>query len=72
MPPQHRLGLPDHQGSTPLAPSLGEEDSEGSVSPAELWALDRSGQCGELLPEREILERDGSVSGTDQSDRSKE
>jgi hypothetical protein len=41
---------------------LCEEDPEESVSPAELWALDRSGQCGELLPEREIFERDSPVS----------
>jgi hypothetical protein len=28
MPPQHRLGLHDNQGSTPLAPSLGEQNPE--------------------------------------------
>jgi hypothetical protein len=72
MPPQHRLGLHDHQGSTPLAPSLGEEDPEESVSPAELWALDRSRQCSELLPEREIFERDSPMSPAQQSDRSEE
>ena len=66
MPPQHRLGLHDHQSSTPLAPSLGEEDPEESVSPAELWALDRSGQCRQLLPEREILEGDSPVSAAQQ------
>ena len=72
MPPQHRLGLHDHQSSAPLAPSLGEEDPEESVSPAEPGALDRSGQCGQLLPEREILERDSPVSPAQQSDRSEE
>jgi hypothetical protein len=72
MPPQHRLGLHDHQGSTPLAPSIGEEDPEESVSPAELWALDYSGQRGQLLPEREILERDSPVSPAQQPDRSEE
>jgi hypothetical protein len=72
MPPQHRLGLHDHQGGTPVAPSLGEEDPEESVSPAELWAFDRSGQCRHLLPEREILERDSPVPSAEQSDRSEE
>jgi hypothetical protein len=72
MPPQHRLGLHDHQGRTPLAPSLGEEDPEESVSPAELWALDRSGQRRQLLAERDILEGDSPVSPAEQSDRSEE
>jgi hypothetical protein len=72
MPPQHRLGLHDHQGSTPLAPALGEEDPEESVSPTELGALDRSGQHRQLLPERDILERDSPVSPAEQSDRSEE
>jgi transposase InsO family protein len=60
------------KGSTPLAPSLGEEDPEESVTPAELWALARSGQGGQLLTEREILERDSAVSPAEQSDRSEE
>ena len=72
MPPQHRLGLHDHQGRTPVAPSLREEDPEESVSLAELRALDRSGQRGQLLPEREILERDSPVSPAKQSDQSQE
>jgi hypothetical protein len=46
--------------------------SKESVSPTELWALNLSGQRGQLLTEREILERDGSVSATEQSDRSEE
>jgi hypothetical protein len=72
MPPQHRLGLHDHQGGAPLAPPLGQEDPKESVPPTELWALTRSGQRGQLLTECEILERDGSVSATEQSDRSEE
>ena len=72
MPPQHRLGLHDHQGGTPVPPSLGEENPEESVSPAEPWPFDRSGQRGQLLPEREILERDSSVSPAERSDRSEE
>ena len=72
MSPQHCLGLHDHQGRTPLAPSLGEENPEESVSPAELRALVRSGQGGQLLPECEILERDSPVSPAKQSDQSQE
>ena len=72
MPPQHRFGLHDYQGGAPLAPSLGEEDPKKSVPTVEPWALDRSGQCGQLLTEREILERDGPVSVADESDRSED
>ena len=72
MPPQHRLGLHDHQGGAPLAPPLGQEDPKESVPPTELWALDRSGQRGQLLPEREILERDSPVFPAQQTDRSEE
>jgi hypothetical protein len=72
MPPQHRLGLHDHQRGAPLAPPLGQEDPKESVAVTERWALTRSGQRGQLLTERGILERDGSVSATEQSDRSEE
>jgi hypothetical protein len=72
MPPQHRFWLYDHQGGAPLAPSLGEEDPEESVPPAEPRVRDGSGQHGQLLTEREILERDGPVSAADESDRSEE
>jgi hypothetical protein len=72
MPPQHRLGLHDHQAGAPLAPPLGEEDPKESIPPAELRALDRSGQRDQLLTEREVLERDGPVSPAHQSDRSEE
>src|ERR1700730_6470140 len=71
MPPQHRLGLHDHQGGAPLAPPFGEEDPKESIPPAELWALHRSGQRDQLGTEREVLERHGPVSPADQSDRSK-
>ena len=39
---------------------------------AELWTLDRARQHGQLLTEREILERDRPVSAADQPDRSEE
>jgi hypothetical protein len=61
---QHRLGLHDHQGGA-IRATPWQEDPKESVPPTELWTLDRSGQRGQLLTEREILERDGSVSATD-------
>ena len=72
MPPHHGVGLDDDQGGAPLPPPLGEEDPKESVPRAEFWALDRTRQRGQLLTEREILERDRPVSAADQSDRSEE
>jgi hypothetical protein len=72
VPPHHSVGLHDDQGGAPLPPPLGEEDPKESVPLAELWALDRAPQHGQLLTEREILERDLLMSTADQSDRSEE
>lgn len=72
VPPHHGVGLHDDQGGAPLPPPLGEEDPKESVPLAELGALDRASQRGQLLTEREVLERDCPVSAAEQSDRSKE
>ena len=72
MPSHHGVGLDDDQGGAPLRPCLGEEDPKDSVRRAKFWALDRARQRGQLLTEREILERDRPVSAADQSDRSEE
>jgi hypothetical protein len=39
---------------------------------AQLWAVDRARQRGQLLTKREIFERDCSMSEADQSNRSEE
>ena len=57
MPPHHGVGLDEHERRAPLPPRLGEEDPKQSVSRAELRTLDRARQRGQLLTEREILER---------------
>jgi hypothetical protein len=72
VPPNRRVGLDDDQGGAPLPPILGEQDLKESVRRAELGALDRTRQRGQLLTECEILERDRAVSAADQSDRSEE
>jgi hypothetical protein len=50
----------------------GEEDPKESVPRSELGALDRACQRRQLLTECKILERDCSVSATDQTDRAEE
>ena len=70
MPAQHRLGLHDDQGGTPLPPRFGEHDPKESIAHAELWAFDGARQCGLLLTERQVLKRDRSVSAADQRERS--
>jgi len=72
VPPHHGVGLDDDQGGAPLPPRLAEEDPKESVPRVEFWSLDRTRQRGQLLTEREILERDRPVSAADQSDRSEE
>jgi len=36
MPPQHRLGLHDHQGGTPLSPHGGEQNPKEAIRWTEL------------------------------------
>jgi len=63
MPPHDGVRLDDELGGAPLPPRLGEQDPEESVPRAERWTRARAPQCGHLLTEREILERDGPVAG---------
>ena len=65
-------GCTTSKARAPVPPRLGEEDPKQSVRRAELRTFDRARQHGQLLTEREILERDGPVSAADQSDRSEE
>ena len=72
VPSDHGIGLHDDQGGAPVPPRLGEEDPKQSVRRAEPRTFHRARQHGQLLTEREILERDGPVPAADQSDRSEE
>ena len=72
MPPHYGVRLHDDQGGAPLPPSLGEENPKEAVAGAELWAPDLARQRGQLLTEREILERDRPMPAANQSNRSEE
>ncbi len=66
MPPQHRVRLYDHQGGPPLPPPFGEQDPKESIPPSELPAIEGARQRGQLLTEREVLERNRPVPTTRQ------
>jgi len=71
MPTHNRVRVHDDQGGAPIPPRLGEQHPKQSISVVELGAPRGALEHGQLLTEREILERDGSVSTADQRERSK-
>ena len=72
MPTHDRVGLHDDQGRSPILPCLGEQNPKQSIARAEVWTPDRAPENGQLLTQRHVLERDGSVSTTEQPERSKQ
>jgi hypothetical protein len=72
MPTHDRVGLHDDQGSSPTLPRLGEQDPEQSIARAEVGTPDPAAENRQLLTQRQVLERDGSVSTTKQPERSKQ
>ena len=72
MPTHDSVGLHDDQGRSPILPRLGEQDPKQSISCAKVRAPDRAPENRQLLTQRHVLERDGAVSTTEQSDRSKQ
>jgi hypothetical protein len=72
MPTNDRVGLHDDQGRSPIRPRLGEQDPEQSIARAELRTPDRAPENRQLVTQCHVLERDGSVSTTEQPERSKQ
>jgi hypothetical protein len=72
MPPHDRVGLHGHQGRSAIRPYLGEQDPKQSITCTELRTSDRAPENRQLLTQRHVLERDGSVSTTEQPERSKQ
>ena len=61
MPPDHRLGLDDGDGLRPAAPQAGEQDPEQPVGGAQAWARRGPLEDGQLMTQREVLERQGAA-----------
>src|SRR6266852_6795168 len=72
MPAHDRVRLHDDQDRAPISPRLGEEHPKQSISRAELRTPDCAPKDGQLLTQRQVLERDGPVSATDQPERSEQ
>jgi hypothetical protein len=66
MPTDHRLGLHDDQGRTPVSPGVSEQHPKQSISRTERWTPDRALEHRQLLTEGQVLKRDRAVSATDQ------
>ena len=66
MPTDHRLGLHDDQGRTPVPPGVSEQQPKQSISRTEWRTLDRAFEHRQLLTEGQVLERDRAVSTADQ------
>ena len=58
MPAYDRLGANDVKRSAPACPSLREPHPEQAIEAAELRTPRSAAEQGELLPERQVLERE--------------
>ncbi len=72
MPTNDRVGLHDDQCRSPIPPRLRQQDPKQSIARAEVRTPDRAPENRKLLTQRHVLERDGSVSTTEQPERSKQ
>ena len=61
MPPDDGLGLDDGDGLRPAAPQAGEQDPEQPVGGAQAWARRGPLEDGQLMTQREVLERQGAA-----------
>ena len=71
MPTDDGVRVHDNQGGAPILPRVREQHPKQSISLAELRTPHGALEHGQLLTERQILERDRSVSTADQPERSK-
>src|SRR5207237_355339 len=61
MPTNYCLGANDVERLAPPGPPVGEPYPEGSIEAPELQSLRSAAEQGELLPERQVLEREVSA-----------
>ena len=65
MPADYCVRLNDDQGRAPVPPRLGEQDPKQAIPVAKWGTLDRVPEHRQLLTERQVLERDRSVSAAE-------
>ena len=64
MPTDDRVGVHDEQGGAPLSPDVGQQHPKQPIAATEWGTLHRALEHRQLLTQRQILERDCSVSPT--------
>ena|SRR5438876_1014284 len=69
MPPDHRVGLDEHERRTPPPPRLGQDDPRQAISPPETRTCARAFHSVELLSKGDILNDQFVVSTTGQRQR---
>ena len=69
MPAEDRLRLDEDQGRLPASPSVGEQDPEHSVRPAETRPLHLALQGSQLVTQRKILKDKFSTASARDADR---
>ena len=68
MPADHRFGLHEHEDIEPARPDRAKRDPEQPVGSQDPWAATAVGESRELLPEREVLEREFSAAAEGRAD----
>ena len=61
MPPDDGLGLDDGDGLRPAAPQAGQQDPEQAVGAPQPWTRRGALEDGQLVPQREVFERQGAA-----------
>ena len=61
VPPDHRLGLNDRQRPSPVPPEPEQQEPEESIRSPEAWLLGSPLQHTELMPQRQVLDRQRSL-----------
>jgi hypothetical protein len=72
MPTHDCVGLHNDQGRSPILPRLGEEDPKQSIARTEVRMPDRASENPQLLTQCHVFKRDGSVTTTEQPERTKQ
>ena len=72
MPPHDGVRLHKDQRRAPVLPEASQRDPKQSVSRPDMGAFGGALQVRQLLPQRQVFKRDGSVSTTEQPEHSEQ
>ncbi len=72
MPANHGLGANDMERFAPPSPLVGEPHPEEAIEAPELRSLRSAAKQGELLPQRQVLEREVSAGSERRTERAQQ